>query len=323
VEFRAEDKHMSGIHHVTAIAGNASRNVDFYTRVLGLRLVKKTVNFDDPGTYHLYYGDEQGRPGTILTFFPWEHAAPGRNGSGLAEETAFRIPAESIGYWTHRLIEQGVAHEALEKRFGEPVLPFTDADGLRLALVGIAGASSEAAWSDCAVAAEHAIRGFHGVTLMVDRAAPTGAILTDVLGFAETGREAHQVRYAIDRSAPGASITIRETQGFLPGRLGRGSVHHIAFRAADDAQQAAMAEKVRRDHHMTPTEQRDRNYFRSVYFREPGGILFEIATDAPGFAVDEPVASLGRDLKLPPFLEPQRREIEAALPPIEQAERAA
>jgi glyoxalase family protein len=314
---------MSGIHHVTAIAGNASRNVDFYTRVLGLRLVKKTVNFDDPGTYHLYYGDEQGRPGTILTFFPWERAAPGRNGSGLAEETAFRIPAESIGYWTHRLIEHGVAHEALVRRFGEAVLPFMDADGMRLALVGIAGAAAEAAWSDGAVAAEHAIRGFHGVTLMVDQAAPTGAILTDVLGFAETGREAHQMRYALDQSGPGASITIRETQGFLPGRLGRGSVHHIAFRATDDAQQAEMAEKVRRDHHLTPTEQRDRNYFRSVYFREPGGILFEIATDVPGFAVDEPVASLGHDLKLPAFLEPRRREIEAALPPIELAERAA
>jgi glyoxalase family protein len=313
---------MSGIHHVTAISGNASRNVDFYTRTLGLRFVKKTVNFDDPGTYHLYYGDEQGKPGTILTFFAWEHAAPGRNGVGQAEETAFRIPVDSIGYWTQRLIEKGVPHQALDKRFGAPVLAFTDPDGMSLALVGVAGAAGEPAWSNGGIPAEHAIRGFHGVTLMLDQAAPTGAILTNVLGFAEIGREGHLVRYAVE-GAPGNVVTIRETGGFLPARMGRGSVHHIAFRAADDAQQAAMAKKVRDDHRLSPTQQLDRNYFRSVYFREPGGILFEIATDQPGFAVDEPVASLGRTLKLPPFLEPRRREIEAVLPPIDAAERAA
>ena len=313
---------MPGIHHVTAIAGNPSRNVDFYTRTLGLRLVKRTVNFDDPGTYHLYYGDERGKPGTILTFFLWEHAAAGRNGSGLTEETAFRIPADSIGYWTHRLIEKGVSHKALERRFDDPVLSFTDPDGMSLALVGIAGASSEPTWSDGAIPAEHAIRGFHGVTLMLDAAAPTGAILTDVFGFAETGREGASVRYTADQVDPGGIVTIRETAGFLSARMGRGSVHHIAFRAADDAQQAAMAVAVRK-HGLRPTEQLDRHYFRSVYFREPGGILFEIATDAPGFTVDEPVESLGRALKLPPFLESRRREIEGALPPIESIESAA
>jgi glyoxalase family protein len=313
---------MPGIHHVTAIAGNPSRNVDFYTRTLGLRLIKRTVNFDDPGTYHLYYGDERGKPGTILTFFPWEHAATGRNGSGLTEETAFRIPADSIGYWTHRLIEKGVSHKALERRFGDPMLSFTDPDGMSLALVGIAGASSELAWSDGTIPAEHAIRGFHGVTLMLDAAAPTGAILTDVFGFAEREREGAFVRYAADRTDPGGIVTIRETAGFLPARMGRGSVHHIAFRARDDVQQAEMAETALR-HGLRPTEQLDRNYFRSVYFREPGGILFEIATDAPGFAIDEPVESLGRALKLPPFLESRRREIEAALPPIEPIETAA
>jgi glyoxalase family protein len=313
---------MSGIHHVTAIAGKPARNVDFYTRTLGLRLVKKTVNFDDPGTYHLYYGDEQGHPGTILTFFPWEHAAPGRNGEGLAEETAFRVPLESIGYWAQRFIEHGVPHNALERRFGEPVLTLTDPDGLSLALVGVTGASSEPAWSNGGVPAEHAIRGFHGITLMLGQAAPTGAILADVFGFKEAGREGHLVRYTADGGA-GSAVTIRETEGFLPGRMGRGSVHHIAFRASDDAQQAAMARKVRAEHRLSPTPQLDRNYFRSVYFREPGGILFEIATDAPGFAVDEPLESLGRDLKLPGFLEPHRREIEAALPPLEQTERVA
>jgi glyoxalase family protein len=313
---------MPGIHHVTAIAGNPSRNVDFYTRTLGLRFVKRTVNFDDPGTYHLYYGDERGKPGTILTFFSWEHAATGRNGSGVTEETAFRIPTDSIGYWTHRLVEKGVSHKALERRFGDPVLSFADPDGMSLALVGIAGASSEPTWSDGTIPAEHAIRGFHSVTLMLDAAAPTGAILTDVFGFAETGREGAFVRYAADRSDPGGIVTIRETAGFLPAHMGRGSVHHIAFRAADDAQQAEMAATARK-HGLKPTEQRDRNYFRSVYFREPGGILFEIATDAPGFAIDEPVESLGRALKLPPFLESRRREIEAALPPIEPIESAA
>jgi glyoxalase family protein len=314
---------MSGLHHVTAISGKASRNVDFYTRTLGLRLVKKTVNFDDPGTYHLYYGDEAGRPGTILTFFPWEHAAPGRNGDGLTEETAFRVPADSIGYWTHRLTEKGVPHNALEKRFGEPVLSFTDPDGLNLALVGVAAAGNEPAWSSGAIPAEQAIRGFHGVTLMLDKAAPTSAILTDVFAFKEIGREGHLVRYATDQVEPGSVVTIRETDGFLAGRMGRGSVHHIAFRASDDAQQAAMAGKLRQAHRLIPTPQLDRNYFRSVYFREPGGILFEVATDQPGFGVDEPVGSLGGALKLPPFLEPHRREIEAVLPPLDEIERAA
>jgi glyoxalase family protein len=313
---------MSGIHHVTAISGRAARNLDFYTRVLGLRFVKKTVNFDDPGTYHLYYGDEQGRPGTILTFFPWEHAAPGRNGDGLTEETAFRVPAASMGYWTHRLLEHGVAHEALAKRFGESVLAFTDPDGMKLALVGVADAA-EPAWASAGIPAEHAIRGFHGVTLMLGQAAPTGAILTDVFGFEETAREGGFTRYQAPGEGPGATVTIRATGGFLPGRMGRGSVHHIAFRAADDAAQAAMARKLIEAHGLNPTHQLDRQYFRSVYFREPGGILFEIATDQPGFAVDEPVATLGHDLKLPPFLEARRAEIEAALPPIASVERAA
>jgi len=313
---------MSGIHHVTAISGKAARNLDFYTRTLGLRLVKKTVNFDDPGTYHLYYGDEQGRPGTILTFFPWEHVAAGRNGIGQAEETSFRIPAESIGWWTHRLVEKGVPHQAPERRFGEPVLAFTDPDGQALALVGVADAAGEAAWTDGGVPAEHAIRGFHGVSLMLDKPAPTAAVLINVLGFKETGREGALTRYAVD-GAPGNVVTLHEAGGFLPARMGRGSVHHIAFRAADDAEQAAMAKKARDDHRLTPTKQLDRNYFRSVYFREPGGILFEIATDQPGFAVDEPVASLGSALKLPPFLEPRRHEIEAVLPPLDAAERAA
>ena len=301
---------MSGIHHVTAISGAAERNLDFYTRVLGLRLVKKTVNFDDPGTYHLYYGDTQGQPGTILTFFPWAHAAAGRLGVGETQETAFRVPAASIGYWTHRLVEKGVPH-ALEKRFGETLLTFTDPDGMRFALVGVPGAENEPSWHNGDVPSEHAIRGFHGVTLLLVKADPTAAILA-VLGFREVARDGLLRRYRAD--APlGGHVDIREAGDFLRGRQGRGSVHHVAFRAADDPAQAAMAEKLAAAG-MHVTEQKDRNYFRSVYFREPGGVLFEIATDDPGFAVDEPAESLGTALKLPRFLEPRRAEIEAKLP---------
>jgi glyoxalase family protein len=309
---------MTGIHHVTAISGRATRNFDFYTQVLGLRFVKKTVNFDDPGTYHLYYGDRVGHPGTILTFFPWEHAAPGRGGVGLAQQTSFRVPASAIGYWTHRFVEKGVAHDALEKRFGEPVLSFTDPDGMSLALVGAAGAESEPAWHGGEIAAEHAIRGFHGVTLMIADAARTAAVLRDVLGFKDKGNDGPLARFQASATIGGV-VDLREAKGFLAGHLGRGSVHHIAFRATDDANQAAMAQKLVKEHGLQPTHQLDRQYFRSVYFREPGGILFEIATDIPGFAVDEPVETLGRDLKLPPFLESQRKKIEAVLPELVSA----
>jgi len=309
---------MSGIHHVTAISGPASRNLDFYTRILGLRLVKKTVNFDDPGTYHLYYGDEAGHPGTILTFFPWEHAAPGRSGAGLTQETSFRVPAASIGYWAHRFVEKGVAHETVTKRLGQPVLAFTDPDGMGLALVGVEGAESEAGWGGGDVPAEHAIRGFQGVTLMAGDAKATAAILTGALGFAEAGRDDGLIRYHAT-SGIGGFVDLRDAKGLLPGRMGRGSVHHVAFRAADDAEQAEMARKLSEELGQHVTEQKDRKYFRSVYFREPSGVIFEIATDQPGFAVDEPAASLGEVLQLPDFLEAHRREIEDALPVLEKA----
>jgi len=307
---------MHGIHHVTAIAGKPQRNLDFYTRTVGLRLVKKTVNFDDPGTYHFYFGDETGSPGAILTFFPWEHATPGRPGIGLAEATAFRVPAGSIGYWAHRFVQRGVTCEARTERFGEPMLSFTDPDGMRLALVGVPGAEAEPAWSNGEVPAEHAVRGFHGVTLMLEAAAPTGAILTEVLGFAEAGREGAITRYRAN-AGTGGVVDLHEVGGFLAGRMGRGAVHHVAFRAADDAEQAEMARKLTNGGLVQVTDQKDRQYFRSVYFFEPGGVLFEIATDAPGFAVDEPVAQLGTTLKLPAFLEPRREQLEAALAPLE------
>ena len=304
-----------GIHHVTAIAGPAARNVDFHTRVLGQRLVKKTVNFDDPGTYHLYYGDEAGAPGSILTFFPWEQAAPGRLGVGETSETAFRVPKASIGWWTHRFVAAGVAHEAPAKVFGETVLPFRDPDGMRFALVGMEGAEAEPAWASEGIPAEHAIRGFHGVTLLVASAEPTAAILTDVFGFAEAGREGALVRFS-SRTREGGHVSLRAVGEFLRGRQGAGSVHHVAFRAADDAEQAAMVERLRASHGIETTEQRDRNYFRSVYFREPGGVLFEIATDVPGFAIDEAPEHLGEALKLPAQYEAHRTAIEAVLPDL-------
>jgi glyoxalase family protein len=306
---------MHGIHHVTAIAGKPQRNLDFYARIVGLRFVKKTVNFDDPGTYHFYFGDGTGSPGTILTFFPWEHAAPGRAGIGVAETTAFRVPSSSIGYWAHRFVEKGVTCEARTERFGEPVLAFTDPDGMSLALVGVPGAEAEPAWSNGEIPAEHAVRGFHGVTLMLEAAAPSGVILTEVLGFAEAGREGTVSRYRANDGIGGV-VDIHEVGGFLAGRMGRGAVHHVAFRASDDAEQAQMARKLTDGRLAQVTEQKDRQYFRSVYFFEPGGVLFEIATDAPGFAVDETVAELGTTLKLPPFLEPRRQQLEAALPPV-------
>jgi glyoxalase family protein len=306
-----EEASMPGIHHVTAIAGNPLKNVNFYTRDLGLRFVKKTVNFDDPATYHFYYGDETGHPGTILTFFPWPTAPAGR--CGVGETQAFRVPLQSIDYWAQRFVRKAVPHQTQETRFGEPVLSFTDPDGTILALVGVAGIENELGWSGGDVPSQHTIRGFHGVTLRLDSAEKTAAILTDVFGFAEVAREGSVIRFAASGDAKGSVVDIYEAKGATRAHQGRGSVHHIAFRAVDDVQQAQMVEKLIRVHGRHPTEQKDRNYFRSIYFREPGGVLFEIATDIPGFTIDEPVENLGRDLKLPKFLEQKRKEIERTL----------
>ncbi|WP_076859592.1 ring-cleaving dioxygenase [Bradyrhizobium mercantei] len=305
---------MSGIHHITAIAGDPARNLDFYTRDVGLRLVKKTVNFDDPSTYHFYYGDAAGSPGTILTFFLWPGSAPGSRGGGEVHRTAFRVPMRSMDYWARRFAEREISCQAMETRFGEPVLPFSDPDGTALMLVGIAGAESGPAWSNGDVPVEHAIRGLHGATLVLDSAERTAAILTDVLGFREVGRDGALIRFAASGETNGCVVDIEERKGVTRGHQGRGSVHHIAFRATSDAEQAKMVEKLIAEHKRHPTEQKDRNYFRSIYFREPGGVLFEIATDKPGFAVDEATDVLGRDLRLPGFLESRRAEIESALP---------
>jgi glyoxalase family protein len=305
----------AGIHHVTAICSDPKRNVAFYTRGLGLRLVKKTVNFDDPGTWHLYYGDETGRPGTALTFFAWNQSSPGRNGNGMATETAFVIPEGSLGYWTHRLVAQDIVHDALEKRFGESVLPLRDPDGMRLALVAVKGAEQIPGWSKGEVPIEHAIRGFHGVTLMVDDGKRTAQVLTGTFGFKADRRDGNLARFRADGDRLGQLVDVRTAEGFLAGRQGAGSVHHVAFRAADDTAQAQMAATLA-NAGLHPTEQRNRCYFRSVYFKEPGGVLFEIATDEPGFTLDEPKETLGSAIKLPPWYEARRAEIVAALPPL-------
>ena len=305
-----------GIHHITAISGPAARNRAFHERLLGQRLVKRTVNFDDPGTYHLYYGDESGTPGSILTFFPWDHVAPGRVGAGETSETAFQVPKASLTGWTRRFAAAGVPFEPLLQRFGEPVLVFQDPDGMPLALVGIDGLEAASAWTPEGHEAAAAIRGFHGITITVADPVPTAAVLTNVLGFHEIAREGAITRYATPEAGMGGTVDLKAAPELPRGRQGGGSVHHVAFRAVDDADQAAMVETLRRDHGLSTTEQKDRSYFRSVYLREPGGTIFEIATDIPGFAVDEATSELGQALKLPSFLEPQRRKIEAALPAL-------
>lgn len=310
----------AGIHHVTAIAGDPQRNLDFYEGVLGLRLVKKTVNFDDPGTYHLYYGDGVGSPGTIMTFFPWSGAPKGRRGTGQVAVTAFSIPEGAIGYWVHRLIEHGVPFEGPVDRFDERVISFEDPDGLLLELV--AGDAGEAAgteepsfWEDGPVPAENAVRGFFGVTLWEEGHDGTTRILTDVLGLHPVRDDGKRFRFAADGGAPGSVVdVVCQPEGWR-GAVAVGIVHHLAFRADDERHQQELHGEVS-SHGLDVTPVLDRQYFRSIYFREPGGVLFEIATDPPGFAIDEDKEHLGEELKLPPRIERRRRQLEEVLPPL-------
>ncbi|BBE71638.1 ring-cleaving dioxygenase [Oharaeibacter diazotrophicus] len=306
---------MSGIHHVTAIASAARANIDFYTRVLGLRLVKRTVNFDDPGTWHFYFGDRDGAPGTLFTTFPWAHARAGRLGVGEVQETVFAVPEGAIGFWTHRLLAAGATVEDPASVFGARRLAFRDPDGMRLALAATP-AAGDGAWTTAEIGVDEAIRGIAGVTLLVADAAPTAAVLTGALGFSAAGTEGAAARFVVPGATTGGIVDVRAVGGFPRGALGKGSVHHVAFRAADDAEQAAIVDRLAAEFGIHATEQKDRNYFRSVYFREPGGTIFEIATDAPGFAVDETPDALGTALKLPARYESRRAEIAAALPTI-------
>lgn len=305
-----------GLHHVTAVASNPQTNLDFYTEVLGLRFVKRTVNFDDPGTYHFYFGDDAGSPGTILTFFPWRHVSRGLPGVGETIRTAFSVPAGSLGYWEKRLTEKGVLVEKTGKRFDEEVLTLADPDGMRLEIVAHAGAGSAKASRFSDVPEQYAIRGFFGVTLLENTEVATAATL-EMMGFHKVAEEGNRLRYAAEGDALGNVIDLQIDPTAGHGRFGAGSVHHIAFRAKDDADQEAWREEIAK--HLQVTQILDRQYFHSIYFREPGGVLFELATDPPGFAIDETPEHLGEALKLPSWLEPQRELIEARVLPITMA----
>jgi glyoxalase family protein len=317
-----------GIHHVTAIAGDPQANLDFYTQVLGLRLVKKTVNFDDPGSYHFYFGDAAGNPGTILTFFPWPGAYPGRAGDGMAAATAFAIPAASLDYWLDRLAGLHDNFDAPFTRLGEQVLTLRDPDGLILELVAGDGASAapwaegEAAtgndWGYATVPPEHRLRGFHSVTLGVANVGPTAKLLTETFGYEAAGEDPDRLRFRSPSGAAAAVVDLSRKPDPPRGRMGAGTVHHVAFRARDEQQQLEWRKAIAAlGFHVT--EVLDRQYFRSIYFREPGGVLFEIATDPPGFQADESFEELGTHLKLPPWLEGQRQDIERRLPPVSLA----
>ena len=311
-----------GLHHITAIAADPQRNVDFYAGFLGLRLVKRTVNFDDPQTYHLYYGAERGDPGSIMTFFPWPGARRGRQGAGQAAVTSFSVTPASIAFWVERLIHHGITHTGPAKRGDETVLSFADHDGLLLEIVGHPGAAGRPSWTHApGIPAEHAIHGFHGVTIWVNEHAETERVLVDTLGFEFLNEHDATRRFAVAGGGPGKIIDVRAVGGFVDGAGGAGTVHHIAWAVADDAAELAMRQRVL-DAGLHATPVIDRNYFHSVYFREPGGVLYELATNPPGFAIDEPLDKLGEQLKLPAQYEPHRAELEAVLPPIHLPVRA-
>ena len=307
------DNKILGLHHITAIAGQAQRNYDFYTRVLGLRLVKKTVNFDDPGTYHFYYGDEVGSPGTILTFFPWEGIQKGRTGTGMATEIGYSVPKGSLEFWSNRFNELQVKQGAVGERFGEQYLPFEDPDGLLLNLVVPATEDARTSWTTSEVSEAAATKGFHSAVLTVRKVEPTAKVLTDIFGYKLLSQEGNRYRFVTDAVASANVVDIVEEPSGQSGHNAGGTNHHVAFRAKDDQLMMAFREKVS-SAGLNITEKIDRNYFYSLYFREPGGVLFEIASDNPGFATDETVSELGTHLQLPPQYEGYRKRIEEALP---------
>lgn len=304
----------SGLHHVTSIASNPQRNVDFYTEVLGLHLVKRTVNFDDKYTYHLYYGDEVGTPGTVLTFFPFEGARQGHVGRGQTNATAFVIPENSVDYWVNRFESKNINVESPHTRFDETVIPFRDHDGQPLELV--TGTSNIEPWADGPVPTDKAIRGFHSVTLDSLNPEQTSTVL-ETLGYESTTQDGDRTRYETAGSRASV-IDILDRPDAPRGQQGVGTVHHIAFQTPDTQTQEEWREPLS-EIGLRVTPQKDRQYFKSIYFREPGGILFEIATEGPGFTRDESVSDLGTELKLPPWLESDRSMLEKQLPEIEPA----
>ena len=306
---------INGIHHITAIAGNAKKNYDFYTRVLGLRLVKKTVNFDDPQTYHLYYGDKFGTPGTILTFFPWEGITAGRRGARQATEIGYSVPEGSLDFWLKRFEANNVIYNKPAEKFGEQYLTVLDPDGLKLELIVPKTADKRLPWETNEVKAENATRGFHNITITTNKIDATAKILTDVFGYKLLEQHVNRFRFVTDAVDNAAIVDLVEVAGEIAGHVAGGSVHHVAFRVKNDQILMEYREKIA-SLGLNITEKIDRNYFYSLYFREPGGVLFELATDNPGFSVDEPVDQLGTGLKLPAQYENIREDIEKSLPSL-------
>ena len=306
---------ITGIHHVTAITGDPQGNLDFYTQVLGMRLVKKTVNQDVPDTYHLFYADADGSPGTDLTFFPWPESAAVQEGIGLAMEVSLAIPASSIDFWRGRLATFRIPLDGEETRRGEHALVLRDPFGQRIALLGTDDARDFAAWAKSAVPTQHQVRGLHSVRLWERELDLTSNFLLNVLGFRSLGEEDGWHRYGVGDGGSGKHLDIRQLPIGARGRWGVGGIHHVAWRVKDEAAQLVVRERVA-NAHRRPTEVIDRFWFHSVYFLEPGGVLFEVATDGPGFAIDERADALGERLVLPPWLEPERATIEAELPSL-------
>lgn len=306
---------LAGIHHITALANDPRANVSFYQDVLGQRLVKRTVNFDDPTNHHLYYGDAMGSPGTLLTFFPWPGLRRGQRGVGETGAVSYAVLRDSLAYWRARLAAYDMPATDGGERFGQPVLIFEDVDGMALELVGVETPPTVQPWAEGPVPAEHMLRGFFGATLCVSDAEPTAALLTDLLGYRQVGAEGERLRFQAASGTPGTVVDLLVQPAAPGGRMGAGTVHHVAFRAPDEAAQTALRQRLT-DAGLSVTPVRDRQYFRSVYFYEPGGVLFEIATDGPGMLIDETPAELGSALRLPPWLEPYRPEIAQTLPPL-------
>jgi glyoxalase family protein len=304
-----------GLHHITAIAGPAQENLDFYAGILGMRLVKRSINQDDPGTYHLFYADAEGHPGTDLTFFPWAQMAPPRQGHGLAVEVGLEVPAGSLAWWAARLEHYRVSISPIETRFGDKVLPLVDVHGMRVALTESAAprARTFTPWEGSPIPVERQIRGLHGAQIWERQEAETAAFLASALGFRVLGRENGWTRYGFDR-APGV-VDIKETPQERRGAWGVGAVHHLAWAVADLDEELAVRAQIEAAGGRA-TDVIDRFWFKSVYFKEPGGVLFEIATEGPGFAVDEDPAHLGESLVLPPWFEPSRAQIERLLPAL-------
>lgn len=306
---------MLGLHHITAIAGDAKRNLEFYTKILGQRLVKKTVNFDDPQTYHFYFGNEIGTPGTILTFFPWPRVRKGYNGSGMATGIGYAVPEGSLSFWSDRFKEFNVKHDEVAERFGEKYLHFEDSDGLKMDLIVPEKSDERKSWETNEVSVSVATKGFHSTALTVKHIDDTAAILTEIFGYQLLKQEGNRYRFVTDAIDNASIVDIIEAPHLAEGLNAGGTNHHVAFRVKDESILMDYREKVL-SKGLDITPKIDRDYFFSLYFREPGGVLFELATENPGFDKDEPVSELGTHLKLPNKYEGIRSELEKVLPEL-------